>query len=105
MQQTTTQTGGGMQTPANMTEQDWATDVLILEKHLSVAYSTALNEASTQPLFDLISTICRETQTQQHKLYELMKQQGWYNPTPETPQALQKTAQKASADLTKLPVH
>lgn len=105
MQQSTTQTSGGMQTPAMMTEQDWATDVLILEKHLGISYATALNEASTQPLFEILSTICKETQSQQHSLYEIMKQQGWYNPTPETPQKLQQTAQKAKSDISKLPVH
>ncbi|PPA70121.1 spore coat protein [Jeotgalibacillus proteolyticus] len=106
MQQSTTHSAaGGMKTPSSMTEQDWSTDVLILEKHMNVSYSTALNEASTQPLYDMLASICRENQNQQHKLFQMMQQQGWYTLTPETPQALQQAAQKAKSDLTKLPLH
>lgn len=99
------QSSGGTQPPSAMTDQDWATDVLILEKHLCVSYSTALNEASTQPLFNVISTICGETQKSQHQLFEFMKQQGWYKPTQETPATLQQNAQKAKTDMAQLPVH
>ena len=36
-QQTGQQSGTGMQPPSAMTDQDWATDVLILEKNWSLA--------------------------------------------------------------------
>jgi len=104
-QQPGQQTGTGMQQQSGMSDQDLATDVLIFEKHMGISYSTALNEASTQPFFNLISQICVETQQTQHQLFEFMKQQGWYKTSPETPATLQKNAQKAKSDMSQLPAH
>ncbi|AJD91965.1 hypothetical protein JMA_26480 [Jeotgalibacillus malaysiensis] len=44
-----------IQQTATMSEKDWATDLLILEKHLAVSYSVASNEVSTNQLFSTFS--------------------------------------------------
>ncbi|WP_227397181.1 spore coat protein [Jeotgalibacillus aurantiacus] len=93
-----------IQTNAVMTDRDWATDILILEKHLAVSYSVAANEASNQPLFQFIQSISEETARQQHTLYSLMQQQNWYKPEQETPNKIQTAAQQARTDQSQLPL-
>ncbi|MFB1082375.1 spore coat protein [Jeotgalibacillus sp. JSM ZJ347] len=94
-----------MQQTATMSEKDWATDLLILEKHLAVSYSVASNEASTNQLFQFLQAILSETSRQQHTLYSYMEQQNWYNPAKETPVNIQNAANQAHTDKSQLPVH
>ncbi|KIL42669.1 spore coat protein [Jeotgalibacillus soli] len=101
----TTQSNQNMTAASSMTDRDWATDVLLLLKHMNVSYSTALNEASTEPLSNQIMTFFNDTQKAQHTLFQIMQQQGWYQVKPETPAALQQTAQKAQQDQQQLPAH
>ncbi len=65
-----------IQQTAIMSEKDWATDLLILEKHLAVSHSIASNEASTNQLFQFLQSILTETSKQQHTLYSYMEQQN-----------------------------
>ncbi|TFE03827.1 spore coat protein [Jeotgalibacillus salarius] len=94
-----------IQQHATMSEKDWATDLLILEKHLAVSYSVASNEASTNQLFQFLQSLLNETGRQQHTLYSFMAQQNWYNPAQETPVNIQAASSQAQADKSQLPVH
>ncbi|KIL46474.1 hypothetical protein KP77_26010 [Jeotgalibacillus alimentarius] len=88
-----------------MSDKDWATDLLILEKHMTLSYSVAANEASTNQLFQFLQSLHDETGRQQHSLYSFMEQQNWYSPAQETPANIQQAASQAQTDKSQLPVH
>ena len=61
-----------------MNDRDFTNDMLSTEKYLTDSYSTALNEASNEPLYQDLLSIFTETQNMQRELYDLMFQKGWY---------------------------
>lgn len=62
----------------NLNDRDIINDFLATEKYMTDGYSTALNEASNQALYENILQLFTETQNQQRKLYNLMFKNGWY---------------------------
>lgn len=77
-----------------MNDRDFCNDILATEKHLTDAYTTALNEASHQALYNDIKTILSETQDCQRNLFNVMFQNGWYKFEAEEQQKLQQKYQQ-----------
>ncbi|WP_026584718.1 spore coat protein [Bacillus sp. J33] len=81
------------QTP-QMNDRDFANDLLTMEKHMTNAYSVAMNEASHQNLYQDMLTVFNETQNQQRELYNLMFKKGWYKVEAADQQKLQQSYQQ-----------
>jgi len=82
-----------------MNDRDFTNDLLATEKYLTTAYSTALNEASHQTLYQDILTVLTETQQAQRDLYNFMFQNGWYTLEAADTQKLQQSYQKFSSTI------
>jgi len=82
-----------------MNDRDFTNDLLATEKYLTTAYSTALNEASHQTLYQDLLTIFTETQQAQRDLYNFMFQNGWYTLEAADTQKLQQSYQKFSSTI------
>jgi len=61
-----------------MNDRDFINDLLANEKYMTDSYSTALNEASNDVLYQDLLSIFTETQNMQRELYNFMFQHGWY---------------------------
>jgi len=79
-----------------MNERDFVNDLLSTEKYLSMSYSTTLNEASHQALYQDLLTISNETHQSQRDLYNLMFKNGWYALEAADTQKLQQSHQQFS---------
>lgn len=77
-----------------MNDRDFCNDVLMTEKYMTDAYSTALNEMSHQSLYEDVITLFHETQDMQRKIFETMFKKGWYKFEAEEGQKLQQTYQQ-----------
>ncbi|SER78994.1 Coat F domain-containing protein [Gracilibacillus ureilyticus] len=88
-----------------MNDRDFLTDILATEKYLTQAYSTALNEASNQHLYQYILNIFEETQNCHRELYNLMFQNGWYSLEQADMQKCQQSYQQFQQDKQQLPLH
>jgi spore coat protein CotF len=83
-----------IQKTSQMNERDFTNDLLATEKYMTDSYSTYLNEASHQALYQDILSIFTETQNEQRNLYNLMFQKGWYKLEPADGQKLQQKHQQ-----------
>ncbi|MCP3740550.1 spore coat protein [Rossellomorea sp. BNER] len=81
------------QTP-QMNERDFVNDVLSMEKYMTDAYCTALNEASHQALYQDLLTIFNETQNAQREMYNAMFRKGWYKLEAVDQQKMQQSYQQ-----------
>ncbi|KAB8131830.1 spore coat protein [Gracilibacillus oryzae] len=88
-----------------MNDRDFATDILATEKYLTQAYSTALNEASNQVLYQDLLNVFEETQNCQRELYNLMFKNGWYSLEQADMQKCQQSYQQFQQDKQQLPLH
>jgi spore coat protein CotF len=79
-----------------MNDRDFVNDLLSTEKYITASYSSALNEASHQALYQDILTIFNETQQSQRDLYNLMFRNGWYALEAADTQKLQQSHQQFS---------
>ena len=61
-------------------EKDKLNDILTTQKYLSTMYNTAANEADCSALHNELLNILKEEHEMEHKLYDAMKQRGWYSP-------------------------
>ncbi|MDN4072480.1 spore coat protein [Fictibacillus terranigra] len=86
-----------------MNDRDFLNDILSYEKYMTASYSTAMNEASHDALYQEIHSIFDETKNMQRELYSLMFQKGWYSLTPEQPQKLQQAAQQYAGYMSQFP--
>ncbi|UTI42339.1 spore coat protein [Niallia sp. RD1] len=77
-----------------MNDRDYTNDLLSTEKYMTDSYSTALNEASNEPLYQDLLAIFTETQNMQRELYDLMFQKGWYKLEAAEQQKLQQSYQQ-----------
>ena len=77
-----------------MNDRDFTNDMLSTEKYMTDSYSTALNEASNEPLYKDLLSIFTETQNMQRELYDLMFQKGWYKLEAAEQQKLQQSYQQ-----------
>ncbi|MFC4387118.1 spore coat protein [Gracilibacillus marinus] len=88
-----------------MNDRDFINDILATEKYLTQAYSTALNEASNQTLYQDILHIFEDTQNCQRELYNMMFKHGWYSLDKATIQACEQSYQQFQQYKSQLPVH
>jgi spore coat protein CotF len=79
-----------------MNERDFVNDLLSTEKYMSTSYSSALNEASHQALYQDLLMISNETHQMQRDLYHLMFKNGWYALEAADTQKLQQSHQQFS---------
>jgi spore coat protein CotF len=77
-----------------MNDRDFINDLLATEKYMTDSYSTALNEASNEPLYQDFLAIYTETQNMQRQLYDMMFQKGWYKLESAEQQKLQQSYQQ-----------
>lgn len=86
-----------------MNDRDYINDLLSTEKYMTASYSTALNEASHQALYQDLLAICTETQNAQRELYNTMFKKGWYKLEPAEQQKLQQSYQQFQGYSTQFP--
>lgn len=68
----------------SMSEKDLMQDLLATEKQVISAYSTGITESSCQNLRNTLMDNFKNNQTIQYKIFDAMKQKGWY-PTKDAP--------------------
>ena len=68
----------------SMSEKDLMQDLLATEKQVISAYSTGITESSCENLRSTLIDNFKNNQTIQYKLFDAMKQKGWY-PTKDAP--------------------
>ncbi|SDH61314.1 Coat F domain-containing protein [Alteribacillus persepolensis] len=90
------------QTP-EMNDRDFLNDMLTTEKYMTDSYSTAMNEASHQDLYNDISLIFSETQNVQRDLFNLMFKKGWYSFEAADQQTISQTYQQFTGYNSQLP--
>ncbi|WP_066174997.1 spore coat protein [Bacillus marinisedimentorum] len=86
-----------------MNDRDFANDLLATEKYMTASYSTALNEASHQELYNDLAMIFKETQDCERDFFNLMFQKGWYSFDAAQGQQLQQTYQQFSGYKNQFP--
>jgi len=59
-------------------EKDMMTDLLATEKQVITAYSTGITETSCQNLRNTLVNNFKNVQDVQFKVFDAMKQKGWY---------------------------
>lgn len=67
-----------------MCEKDLMQDLLATEKQVISAYSTGITESSCQNLRNTLIDNFKNDQNIQYKIFDAMKQKGWY-PTKDAP--------------------
>src|SRR5699024_8414292 len=65
-----------------MNDRDRLNDILTTEKYLTMSYNVAINEASTQWLYEDQMKILNQLHECQHQLFTLMSKKGWYKTDP-----------------------
>ncbi len=68
----------------SMPEKDLMQDLLATEKQVITAYSTGITESSCENLRNTLMDNYKNNQTIQYKIFDAMKQKGWY-PTKDAP--------------------
>ena len=68
----------------SMSEKDLMQDLLATEKQVISAYSTGITESSCENLRNTLVENFKNNQTIQYKIFDAMKQKGWY-PTKDAP--------------------
>lgn len=69
-----------------MNEKEMMIDLLATEKQVITAYSTGITEASCKNLRNTLVNNFKNVQDVQFKVYDSMKQKGWYS-TKDAPDA------------------
>ena len=67
-----------------MSEKDLMQDLLATEKQVISAYSTGITESSCENLRNTLIDNFRSGQSVQYKVFDAMRQKGWY-PTTDAP--------------------
>ena len=86
-----------------MNDRDFANDLLATGKYMTDSYSTALNEASHNQLYEDLSTIFNEAQDNQRQFFNLMFKKGWYSLEAAPQQKLQQSYQQFSGYASQFP--
>jgi len=68
----------------SMPEKDLMQDLLATEKQVITAYSTGITESSCENLRNTLMDNYKNNQSIQYKIFDAMKQKGWY-PTKDAP--------------------
>jgi spore coat protein CotF len=67
-----------MNTSPNLSEKDLMQDLLTTEKQVISAYSTGITESSCPNLRNVLLNNFRNAEDTQYKVFDAMKQKGWY---------------------------
>lgn len=86
-----------------MNDRDRINDILATEKYLTTAYNIAVNEASTQQLYQVQMQMMTELHQCQRDLFNLMSQKGWYKIDQAPVQQMTQTAQQFANYRTQFP--
>lgn len=86
-----------------MNDRDIVNDVLAMEKYLAYGYNTAVNEASTDQLYQLQMKHLTEVHQAGRDLFNLMHQKGWYKIEGAENQKIQQQAGQFSNYRTQFP--
>lgn len=70
----------------NLSEKDMMQDLLATEKQTISAYSTGITETSCENLRKTLLNNFRTSEETQYKVFDAMKQKGWYQ-TKDAPDA------------------
>jgi len=70
----------------NLSEKDMMQDLLATEKQTISAYSTGITETSCENLRKTLLNNFRTSEETQYKIFDTMKQKGWYQ-TKDAPDA------------------
>lgn len=70
----------------NLSEKDMMQDLLATEKQTISAYSTGITETSCENLRKTLLNNFRTSEETQYKIFDAMKQKGWYT-TKDAPDA------------------
>lgn len=73
-------------TTTNLSEKDMMQDLLATEKQTISAYSTGITETSCENLRKTLLNNFRTSEETQYKIFDAMKQKGWYQ-TKDAPDA------------------
>lgn len=86
----------------NLSEKDMMQDLLATEKQTISAYSTGITETSCENLRKTLLNNFRTSEETQYKIFDAMKQKGWYQ-TKDAPdadvQAVKDSARTMSQEL------
>lgn len=86
-----------------MNDRDFLNDMVTTEKYMTDAYSTAMNEASHEDLYNEVSMVFNETQNMQRHLFNLMFEKGWYSFEGAATSTLNQTYQQFTGYSNQLP--
>jgi len=78
----------------SLSDKNIMTDCLATEKHISNCYNSAVLEAGAPNLRRAFQDILREEQENALRLFTVMSQRGWYQPSFISPQELQQLTNK-----------
>ncbi|KAJ50437.1 spore coat protein CotF [Clostridium tetanomorphum] len=67
-----------MHNSPNLSEKDLMEDLLTTEKQVISAYSTGITESSCPNLRNVLLNNFRNAEDTQYKVFDAMKQKGWY---------------------------
>lgn len=59
-------------------DRDRINDILAMEKYLTAAYNTGLNEMQNPKLHETVQGILSDTHNMQFQVFDQMWQKGWY---------------------------
>lgn len=77
-------------------DQDYANDLLMSEKHLCEAYTTAATEAATPAVRNRFKNILTSQLDVQNQVFAAMSSNGWYTPEPAQMDKIQKAKSQYS---------
>lgn len=86
-----------------MNDRDRINDVLAMEKYMTTAYNIAINEASTQQLYQTQMNILTNLHRAQRDLFNAMSARGWYKTDPADTQKVNQAYQQFSNYHTQFP--
>lgn len=86
-----------------MNDRDRINDILATEKYMTTAYNIAVNEASSEALYQTQMKILNELHACQHSLFKIMSKKGWYKTDPEQPQKISQAFEQFNNYQTQFP--
>lgn len=86
-----------------MNDRDRVNDLLAMEKYLTSAYNTALNEMQNPKVHQTIQRILNDVHQIQFQVFDQMWQKGWYKIKASNPQEVQQAYQQFSNYKTQIP--
>ncbi|MFD3155820.1 spore coat protein [Haloimpatiens sp. FM7330] len=85
-----------MEHQRSFSEQELMQDLLATEKQVISAYSTGITESSCQNLRNVLIDNLNHTQDVQYKVFDAMKQKGWYQTKDAADQDVQMAKDKSN---------